>query len=208
MVNIAATSKRSFSSKANVLFYVIFSSFRWRRTHSNGTGGCIFKKVGVRKTIVITSMHNISAWIVVNFFRNYAYANSSVLAQGERIPSVACPIFVTMIKEYVQTIQNHMLSSFRSKNWCVWTILNEMAYYRTCVSFLPNTGAFQVLHGQASLPGRKYISRPSRIACSLVLDPKIDSPGQFWTRRFTIGRGCRFCPTQANYRCRTLNLRY
>ena len=56
MVNIAATSKRSFSSKANVLFYVIFSSFRWRRTHSNGTGGCIFKKVGVRKTIVITRM--------------------------------------------------------------------------------------------------------------------------------------------------------
>ena len=56
MVNIAATSKRSFSSKANVLSYIIFSSFRWRRTHSNGTGGCIFKKVGVRKTIVITSI--------------------------------------------------------------------------------------------------------------------------------------------------------
>ena len=56
MVNIAATSKRSFSSKANVLFYVMFSSFRWRRTHSNGTGGCIFKKVGVRKTMVITSI--------------------------------------------------------------------------------------------------------------------------------------------------------
>ena len=56
MVNIAATSKRSFSSEVNVLFYVIFSSFRWRRTHSNGTGGCTFKKAGVRKTFVITSI--------------------------------------------------------------------------------------------------------------------------------------------------------
>ena len=45
-----------FLIQSNVLFYIIFSSFRWRRTHSNGTGGCIFKKVGVRKTIVITSI--------------------------------------------------------------------------------------------------------------------------------------------------------
>ena len=178
MVNIAATSKRSFSSKANVLFYIIFSSFRWRRTHSNGTGGCIFKKVGVRKTIVITSITFLPELSLI-FSGIIHYEKQSVLDQGERIPSVARPIFVTTIKEYVQTIQNHTLSSFRSKNWCVWTILNEMAYYRTWVSFLPNTGAFQVSHGQASLPGRKYISRPSRIACSLVLDPKIDSPGQF-----------------------------
>ena len=87
MVNIAATSKRSFSSKANVLFYVIFSSFRWRRTHSNGTGGYIFKKGGVRKTIVITSITFLPQLSLI-FSGIIHYEKQSVLDQGERIQSV------------------------------------------------------------------------------------------------------------------------
>ena len=141
MVNIAATSKRSCTSKANVLFYVMFSSFRWRRTNSNGTGGCIFKKVGVRKTIVITSITFLPELSLV-FFRNHAYEKSSILAQGERIPSVARPIFVNMIKEYVQAIQNYTLSSFRSKNFSTSSVVTTTSRNSLICSFTVTTSRF------------------------------------------------------------------
>ena len=142
MVNIAATSKRSFSSKANVLFYVIFSSFRWRRTHSNGTGGCIFKKVGVRKTIVITSITFLPELSLI--FSEIMHLRSQVFWPiGERIPSVARPIFVTMMKECVQAIQNHMLSCFRSKNWCVWTIFIKCISMARACCFRPTQAHFR-----------------------------------------------------------------
>ena len=160
------------------IFSLMFLLFRWREAYFNGTGRWIFKKTGVRKTTVIASIMFLTELVL--FFTEMIPEHSLPgSAHTRAIPSVARPIFVARMKGYVMNILNHMLSSFRSKNWRVWTILNEMAYYRTWVSFLPNTGAFQVSHGQASLPGRKYMSRPSRIACSLVLDPKIDSPGQF-----------------------------
>ena len=57
--------------------------------------------------------------------------------------------------------------------------LQEIHLHGTRVLFSPNTGAFQVSHAQASFPGRKYISRPFRITCLLVLDPKIGASGQF-----------------------------
>ena len=160
------------------IFSLMFLLFRWREAYFNGTGRWIFKKTGVRKTTVIASIMFLTELVL--FFTEMIPEHSLPgSAHTRAIPSVARPIFVARMKVYVMTILNHMLSSFRSKNWRVWTTLNEMAYYRTWVSFLPNTGAFPVSHGQASLPGRKYISRPSRIACSLVLDPKINSPGQF-----------------------------
>ena len=70
--------------------------------------------------------------------------------QGERIPSVARPIFVTMIKEYVQTIHNHTLSSFRSKRMISeferWGYANQRKLI----------GCFQLIGGVGLLVGTLF----------------------------------------------------
>ena len=103
------------------------------------------------------------------FYRNDAKAQIPSSAQTRAIPSVARPIFVARMKEYVMTILNHMLSCFRSN-------------YRSEESGSKNTSPMKNLVALAQIWAYSTAARPIFVAMMKVYIKTIQNHMHSWLR--------------------------